>query len=155
MRITFKLTNVCFFFGSADAGMREKIFADLRNVSEHVAAAHGATVEAKVPDSDGNPVTINDPALTARMLPSLQAVVGKDNVYEPPLQMGSEDFSLFGEVAPSMFFFVGSTAKGTDLTTVANNHSPQFLLDEEALDVGFRALMQVSLDYLHGKQSQP
>ena len=137
-----------------DAGMREKIFADLRNVSEHVAAAHGATVEANVPDSEGYPVTVNDPALTTRMLPSLQAVVGKDNVYEPPLQMGSEDFSLFGEVAPSMFFFVGSTAKGTDLTTVANNHSPQFLLDEEALDVGFRALMQVSLDYLHGKPPQ-
>ena len=137
-----------------DAGMREKIFADLRNVSEHVAAAHGATVEANVPDSEGYPVTVNDPALTTRMLPSLQAVVGKDNVYEPPLQMGSEDFSLFGEVAPSMFFFVGSTAKGTDLTTVANNHSPQFLLDEKALDVGFRALMQVSLDYLHGKPPQ-
>ena len=133
-----------------DAGMREKIFADLRNVSEHVAAAHGATVEANVPDSEGYPVTINDPALTARMLPSLQAVVGKDNVYEPPLQMGSEDFSLFAQEVPGMFFFVGSTAKGTDLTTVPNNHSPQFLLDEEALDVGFRALMQVSLDYLHG-----
>ena len=136
-----------------DAGMREKIFADLRNVSEHVAAAHGATVEANVPDSEGYPVTINDPALTARMLPSLQAVVGKDNVYEPPLQMGSEDFSLFGEVAPSMFFFVGSTAKGTDLTTVANNHSPQFLLDEKALDVGFRALMQLTLDYLEQPSS--
>jgi amidohydrolase len=133
-----------------DAGMREKIFADLRNVSEHVAAAHGATVEAHVPDSEGYPVTINDPALTARMLPSLQAVVGKDNVYEPPLQMGSEDFSLFAQEVPGMFFFVGSTAKGTDLATVPNNHSPQFLLDEEALDVGFRALMQVSLDYLHG-----
>ena len=137
-----------------DAGMREKIFADLRNVSEHVAAAHGATVEAQVPDSEGYPVTINDPGLTARMLPSLQAVVGKDNVYEPPLQMGSEDFSLFGQVAPAMFFFVGSTAKGTDLATVANNHSPQFLLDESALDVGFRALMQLSLDYLHGKPQQ-
>jgi amidohydrolase len=133
-----------------DAGMREKIFADLRNVSEHVAAAHGATVEANVPDSEGYPVTINDPALTARMLPSLQAVVGKDNVYEPPLQMGSEDFSLFAQEVPGMFFFVGSTAKGTDLATVPNNHSPQFLLDEEALDVGFRALMQVSLDYLQG-----
>ena len=137
-----------------DAGMRDKIFADLRNVSEHVAAAHGATVDAQVPDSEGYPVTINDPALTARMLPSLQAVVGKDNVYEPPLQMGSEDFSLFGQVAPAMFFFVGSTAKGTDTATVANNHSPQFLLDEESLDVGFRALMQVSLDYLHGKPPQ-
>jgi amidohydrolase len=103
-----------------------------------------------VPDSEGYPVTINDPALTARMLPSLQAVVGKDNVYEPPLQMGSEDFSLFAQEVPGMFFFVGSTAKGTDLATVPNNHSPQFLLDEEALDVGFRALMQVSLDYLQG-----
>ena len=132
-----------------DAGMRENIFADLRNVSEHVAAAHGATVEAKVPDSDGNPVTINDPALTARMLPSLQAVVGKDNVYEPPLQMGAEDFSLYAQQAPAMFFFVGSTAKGTDMSTVANNHSPQFLLDESSLDVGFRALMQLALDYLH------
>ena len=134
-----------------DAGMREKIFADLRNVSEHVAAAHGATVEANVPDSEGYPVTINDPALTTRMLPSLQAVVGKENVYEPPLQMGSEDFSQFAQVAPAMFFFVGSTAKGTDTATVANNHSPQFLLDESSLDVGLRALLQLSLDYLHGK----
>ena len=132
-----------------DAGVRERIFADLRNVSEHVAAAHGATVEAKVPDSDGNPVTINDPALTARMLPSLQAVVGKDNVYEPPLQMGAEDFSLYAQQVPGMFFFVGSTAKSIDTATVANNHSPQFLLDESSLDIGFRALMQVALDYLH------
>ena len=134
---------------SFDAGMRETIFADLRNVSEHVAAAHGATVEAKIPDKDGYPVTINDPALTARMLPSLQAVVGTDNVYEPPLQMGAEDFSQLAQQAPGMFFFVGSTAKGVDLATVPNNHSPQFLLDESSLDVGFRALMQVALDYLH------
>ena len=133
-----------------DEGMREKIFADLRNVSEHVAAAHGARVEAKVPDSDGNPATVNDPALTARMLPSLQAVVGADNVYEPPLQMGSEDFSLFGQEVPAMFFFVGSTAKGIDPVTAPGNHSPEFLLDESSLDVGLRALLQVSLDYLHG-----
>ena len=133
-----------------DEGMREKIFADLRNVSEHVAAAHGARVEAKVPDSDGNPATVNDPALTARMLPSLQAVVGADNVYEPPLQMGSEDFSLFGQEVPAMFFFVGSTARGIDPATAPGNHSPEFLLDESSLDVGLRALLQVSLDYLHG-----
>ena len=133
-----------------DEGMREKIFADLRNVSEHVAAAHGARVEAKVPDSDGNPATVNDPALTARMLPSLQAVVGADNVYEPPLQMGSEDFSLFGQEVPAMFFFVGSTSAGIDPATAPGNHSPEFLLDESSLDVGLRALLQVSLDYLHG-----
>jgi amidohydrolase len=132
-----------------DGAMREKIFADLRNVSEHVAAAHGATVEARVPDSEGNPATVNDPALTARMLPSLQAVVGADNVFEPPLQMGAEDFSLYGQKAPAMFFFVGSTAPGIDPATAPGNHSPEFLLDETSLDVGLRALLQVSLDYLH------
>ena len=131
-----------------DEGMRQKIFADLRNVSEHVAAAHGARVEAQVPDSEGNPPTVNDPALTAKMLPSLQAVVGAGNVFEPPLQMGAEDFSLYGQKAPALFFFVGSTAKGIDPVTAPSNHSPEFMLDEASLDVGLRALLQVTLDYL-------
>jgi amidohydrolase len=131
-----------------DEGMRQKIFADLKNVASHVSAAHGAKVEANVPDRSGNPATINDPALTARMTPSLQAVVGADNVITPPLQMGAEDFSFYALEVPSMFFFVGSTAKGTDPVTAPSNHSPEFMLDEASLDVGVRALLQVTLDYL-------
>jgi amidohydrolase len=84
------------------------------------------------------------------MLPSLRAVAGVDNVFEPPLQMGSEDFSLYGQKAPAMFFFVGATGKDVDPATAPSNHSPKFLLDEGALDVGFRALLQVTLDYLNG-----
>ena len=133
-----------------DEGMRQQIFADLRNVAEHTAAAHGAKAVTDIYESEGNPATVNDPALTAKMLPSLQAVVGKDNVYEPPLQMGAEDFSLYAKEVPGMFFFVGSTSVGIDPATAPANHSPKFLLDEKALDVGFRALMQVSLDYLNG-----
>ncbi|MGE8279890.1 MAG: amidohydrolase [Stenotrophomonas sp.] len=136
-----------------DPDMRKQIFADLRNVAEHTAAAHGATAKTDIYENDGNPATVNDPALTARMLPSLQAVVGKDNVYEPPLQMGSEDFSLYAQQVPSMFFFVGSTGAGIDPATAPSNHSPRFLLDEQALDVGLRALLQVSLDYLHGDKA--
>ncbi|KAB7765079.1 MULTISPECIES: M20 family metallopeptidase [Xanthomonas] len=131
-----------------DEGMRQQIFADLRTVAEHTAAAHGAKAEAHVPDQDGNPATVNDPALTARMLPSLQAVVGAGNVYEPPLQMGAEDFSFYAQQVPSMFFFVGATGPGIDPATAPSNHSPQFLLDETALDVGLRAMLQVTLDYL-------
>ena len=136
-----------------DPAMRQQVFADLRNVAEHTAAAHGATAHTDIFENDGNPPTVNDPALTARMLPSLQAVVGKANVYEPPLQMGSEDFSLYALEVPSLFFFVGSTGKGIDPANAPSNHSPKFLLDESALDVGFRALMQVTLDYLDGTAS--
>jgi len=137
-----------------DEGMRQKIFADLKNVAEHTAAAHGARAQAQVPDQDGNPATINDPALTAKMLPSLQAVVGSGNVYEPPLQMGAEDFSFYAREVPGLFFFVGATSAGIDPATAPSNHSPKFLLDEQALDVGLRALLQVSLDYLHGPAPQ-
>ncbi|MCC7634266.1 M20 family metallopeptidase [Stenotrophomonas rhizophila] len=133
-----------------DEGMRQQIFADLRNVAEHTAAAHGAKTVTDIYESEGNPATVNDPALTARMLPSLQAVVGKDNVYEPPLQMGAEDFSLYAREVPGLFFFVGATGAGIDPATAPANHSPKFLLDEKALDVGLRALLQVSLDYLNG-----
>ncbi|WP_417471983.1 M20 family metallopeptidase [Luteimonas mephitis] len=133
---------------SFDEDMRQDIFTDLKNVAQHVAAAHGATAEANVPDRAGNPVTVNDPALTARMLPSLQAVVGAGNVYEPPLQMGAEDFSFYAKEVPSMFFFVGSTAKGIDPATAPSNHSPKFVLDESSLDIGLRAMLQVTLDYL-------
>ncbi|HEY5803271.1 MAG TPA: M20 family metallopeptidase [Lysobacter sp.] len=136
-----------------DEGMRQKIFADLKNVAEHVSAANGATAIASVPDNAGNPVTVNDPALTARMLPSLQAVAGADNVVEPSLQMGAEDFSYFAKEVPSMFFFVGATAKGIDPVTAPSNHSPQFAMDESALDLGLRALLQVTLDYLHAPQA--
>jgi amidohydrolase len=49
-----------------------------------------------------------------------------------------------------MFFFVGATAPGIDPATAPSNHSPKFSLDESALDLGLRALLQVTLDYLHG-----
>ncbi|HEY0503233.1 MAG TPA: M20 family metallopeptidase [Lysobacter sp.] len=137
-----------------DAGMRERIFADLRNVATHVAAAHGASVDAKVPDAEGNPVTLNDPALTARMIPSLEAAAGKGNVIEPPLQMGAEDYSYFAREVPSMYFFVGATTKGIDPVTAPSNHSPQFALDESALDLGLRAMLQVTLDFLHTPAGQ-
>ena len=132
-----------------DPDMRSRILADLSNVAEHVAIANGASARTQAPDGISNPVTYNDPALTARMLPSLQAVAGKDNVIEPPLQMGAEDFAYYAKEVPAMFFFVGATAPGIDPATAPSNHSPKFALDESALDLGLRALLQVTLDYLH------
>jgi amidohydrolase len=132
-----------------DEKQRQAIFGQLKEVATDVAAAHGATVDAQVPDRAGNPVTYNDPGLTARMRPSLEAVAGADHVVEPPLQMGAEDFSFYAKEVPSMFFFVGATSPGIDPATAPSNHSPKFLLDESSLELGLRALLQVTLDYLH------
>ena len=133
-----------------DDGMRAAVFKDLQNVAEHVAAAHGATAVAQIPDTKGNPVTANDPALTAKMLPSLVRAAGRDNVVEMGLNMGAEDFSFYAREVPGFFFFVGATPKGRDAGKAPSNHSPEFFLDESALDVSLRAMLQVTLDYLHG-----
>jgi amidohydrolase len=133
-----------------DDGMRQQVFKDLSNVAEHVAAAHGATVVAKVPDSVGNPVTYNNPALTERAVRSLIKVAGAENVKEAPLVTGAEDFAYYANEVPGFFFFVGATPKGVDASRAPSNHSPQFFLDESALPLGTRALLQISMDYLNG-----
>ncbi len=135
-----------------DEGMRAAVFKDLQNVAEHVAAAHGATAVSQIPDTKGNPVTVNDPALSAKMRPSLVRAVGVDNVIDMDLNMGAEDFSFYAREVPGFFFFVGATPKGQDALKAPSNHSPEFFLDESALDVGLRAMLQVTLDYLHNAQ---
>ncbi|MFZ2751913.1 MAG: M20/M25/M40 family metallo-hydrolase, partial [Lysobacteraceae bacterium] len=94
----------------------------------------------------------NDPALSAKMRPSLVRAVGADNVVDMDLNMGAEDFSFYAREVPGFFFFVGATPKGQDAMKAASNHSPEFFLDESALDVGLRAMLQVTLDYLHDAQ---
>jgi amidohydrolase len=133
-----------------DEGMRQKVFAELKSIAANVAEAHGATVVSEVPDTLGNPATVNNPELTARSLPGLVKAAGADNVVPMSLVMGAEDFSYYANQVPGFFFFVGATPKGIDASTAPSNHSPQFFLDESALPLGTRALLQVSMDYLSG-----
>ena len=132
-----------------DPAMREQVFTELRRVAENTAAAYGATAEITIPSDISYPVTYNDPALLARILPSVKTAVGAENVREIPLSTGSEDFSMYGQQVPAVFLYVGVTAKGIDPATAPANHSPLFSVDEGGLGVGTRTLLQVSLDYLN------
>jgi amidohydrolase len=48
-----------------------------------------------------------------------------------------------------VFFFLGIAPKGVDPSKVEPNHSPRFMVDEDALVTGVRALASVAADYLH------
>ncbi|MDZ4811568.1 MAG: amidohydrolase [Pseudomonadota bacterium] len=136
---------------SFDAGMRQQAFDALQRIAEHVAAAQGASVETVIPMPEAvNLVTRNDPALTRRMRGSLERAVGADNVLNIPPSMVAEDFSAFAAEVPGMYFFVGSVPPAQDLKDAEPNHSPRFFLDEAALEVGTRAMLQVALDALDG-----
>jgi amidohydrolase len=95
----------------------------------------------------GNPVTFNDPALTAASLPALEAVVGKANLLSPPAQMVAEDFAWYQKRIPGFYFFVG--VANPDKKITAMNHTEYFDIDEDAMRIGMRAMSGVVLDYLH------
>jgi amidohydrolase len=120
------------------------IHARVKKIAEAVAMGAGATAEVRI--DKGPPVTINDPALTARMLPTLERVA-PGRVKESELITGAEDFSFFEREVPGLFFFLGITPQA-EMGKAAQNHSPRFLVDETALVTGVRALTNLTVDYL-------
>ena len=131
-----------------DEGERAKIRQRITDIATKYAEAAGAT--AKVEFGLGYPVTKNDPALTEKMVPTLQRVAGPGKAVVGPLTGTAEDFSYFQQEVPGLFFFLGVTPPGKE-ATAAQNHSPLFFADESALPVGVRALTNLTLDYLRGQ----
>jgi amidohydrolase len=118
----------------------------IKQTAESIAASAGATAEVVI--TPLYPVTINDPALTEKMLPTLRRVAGADMVSEQPLITASEDFSFFAQRAPGMFVFLGGTRKDVDPATAPANHSPFFEVDEGVLPLGVRTLANLAADFL-------
>jgi len=129
-----------------DEGTRDELHRRVRRTAESIAAAAGASAEVTI--TRGYPVTYNDPALTQRMLPSLERAAGTGRVVAVPPTTTAEDFSYFARQAPGLFLFLGVTPTDTDPGKAAPNHSPRFFADEGALPVGVRALTYLALDFL-------
>lgn len=123
----------------------------VRTIATKTAEAAGATAEVKIPLSVRYPVTYNDPALTEKMLPTLQATAGAANVMLKPPVTGAEDFSFYQEKVPGLFFFLGGMPKGQDPLKTAAHHTPDFYIDESGFSLGVKALCNLTLDYMAGK----
>ena len=129
-----------------DEAMRDDTHERVTTLAE--AISRGARAACEVCLRKNYPVTVNDPALTEAMLPTLQRVAGRGRLQLMPKITGSEDFSFFQQVVPGLFFFVGVTSSDVDPRTAAPNHSPRFRIDEAGLIVGVRALAQLACDFL-------
>ncbi len=123
----------------------------VREIVTKIAEANGATAEVYIPYSVHYPATYNDPALTARMLPTLQQTAGVENTILGPPMTGSEDMSYFQQKVPGLDVFLGGMPKGADPKTVASNHSPDFFIDESVFPLGVKTLCNLTLDYLEKK----
>jgi amidohydrolase len=93
----------------------------------------------------GTASVYNDPALTSQALATAERVLGgKAALVEQKPEMGGEDFSYFGTVAPAVMFNLGVVPPDRDTTAV---HSPTFVADEAAIPVGVNLMATIILDH--------
>ena len=120
----------------------------VKTIVTKTAEAAGATAEVTIPFEHHYPITYNDPALVAQMLPTLQATAGTDNVILRNAETGAEDFSFYEQKAPGIFIHLGGLPKGGDPVTAPAHHTPDFFIDESGFSLGVKALCNLTLDYM-------
>ncbi len=129
-----------------DTAMQRQIHEKIVRTAEKIAESAGAHAEVRIENK--TPITYNDPALTARVLPSLREAAGEKNVIERKPMTGAEDFGFFAQKVPSFYFFLGGMPKGKKPEDAAAHHTPDFYVDESGLKLGVRAFCYMVLDYL-------
>jgi amidohydrolase len=132
-----------------DPQMRADLQQRVRRTAESIAQSAGATVKIAFGQHSAYPVTVNDPKLLARMLPTLKRLAG-DKAYEVPPMLGAEDFSFFQQKIPGLYVFLGGRPPAEPAEGYPVNHSPRFRIDESMLKLGVRTLAQLAADYAEG-----
>ena len=128
-----------------DAAMQKDTHEKIRLTATKIAESMGASVEVSIENKAL--LTYNTPELVKKMVPSLEKAAGIGNVLESEWTTGAEDFSSFGEKAPSFYFFVGGMPKGKNPKEAAPHHTPDFFIDDSRLDVGVKAFCNIVFDY--------
>ncbi|HRI60882.1 MAG TPA: amidohydrolase [Saprospiraceae bacterium] len=128
-----------------DTAMQRKIHQKVILTAEKIAESAGARAEVRIENK--TPITYNDPALTARVLPSLQEAAGKEKVVLEKARTGAEDFGFFAERVPSFYFFLGGMPAGKKKEDAAAHHTPDFYVDESGMKLGVKTFCYIVLDY--------
>ena len=123
----------------------DKIHAEIKTIATNVAEAHNATAKVEFAVYGSYPVTFNDLDLSAQLEESLiKASGGKYTRWNVP-RTGAEDFSFFAQEVPGLYFFLGVNPENQESSYT--NHSPKFYVDDDALDTGVKAFIQLVEDY--------
>ncbi|MEO6083768.1 MAG: M20 family metallopeptidase [Umezawaea sp.] len=129
------------------ATTRALVHKELRQVCDHIAAAHGCTAETTI--IPGYPVTVNDEQVGPHVLDLATKAIGP-TWSEPMLDplMGAEDFSYVLEQVPGAMAFLGACPPDVDLANAEANHSNRVLFDDTAMEHGVVLYTAFALDAL-------
>ncbi|MBN8576865.1 MAG: amidohydrolase [Cytophagales bacterium] len=124
--------NVAGTFRALNEQWRKEGLEKIEKLAKGLAESMGGQCEVTI--SHGYPYLENNPALTRRIRQAAEAYVGKENVVDIDLTLGSEDFAYYSHVVPASFYRLGTRNESRGLTSYV--HSATFDIDEDALQLG-------------------
>ena len=130
---------------SFDPKLRAEIYDEIRQIAAGVALGTSAKIDVEFDVGGFYPVTFNNLDLVEKLSPSLKEATNNKFAINNSPSTGAEDFSYFSQEIPGLYFWLGVNAPG--VMEAPGNHSPYFVVDDDALDEGLKSLIYLVLDY--------
>jgi len=130
-----------------DPEVQDMVEKRMNEILKGITLAYGGSFELNY--ERGTPATINNPELCKQMIPTLERVVGKNNLKMMDPVMGGEDFAIFANEVPGIYYRLGVVKPGTTSGWI---HTPTFRADDSCLEVGIRAMSNMVVDYLRSSK---
>ena len=123
-----------------DPGQQPSFLHRFRALVTQIGEAYRADVDVTV--NSGYPALVANPAFTRAVGKRLSEVLGEDQVkWLTAPSMGAEDFAYIAQKIPATSLKIGVVGPGSQ----SGIHSPHFVLDEDGIGVGAKALAALAL----------
>jgi amidohydrolase len=119
-------------FRALNEEWRASGLAKIKKMAESIAEGMGGKCDVTI--SHGYPYLENNPEVTRRIRKAAEEYLGKENVVDIDLTLGSEDFAYYSHVVPASFYRLGTRNEAKGITSYV--HTPTFDIDEDALKIG-------------------
>jgi metal-dependent amidase/aminoacylase/carboxypeptidase family protein len=138
--------NIAGTFRALNEEWREAGLKKIVKMAQLIAEGMGGRCEVEL--SRGYPYLENNPALTRRIRASAEAYLGKENVVDIDITLGSEDFAYYSHVVPASFYRLGTRNESKGISSYV--HTPTFDIDEDALRIGPGLMAWMAAEELRG-----
>jgi len=124
--------NIAGTFRALNEQWRQEGLKKIEKMAKGIAESMGGKCEIEI--SHGYPYLENNPELTRRIRLAAEEYLGKENVVDLELTLGSEDFAYYSHQIPASFYRLGTRNEAKGITSYV--HTPTFDIDETALSIG-------------------
>lgn len=136
--------NIAGTFRALDEGWRAEGLKKIKKMAESIAEGMGGKCEVDI--HHGYPYLENNPSLTQSIKKAAEEYVGKENVVDIDLTLGSEDFAYYSQKIPASFYRLGTRNEAKGITSYV--HTPSFDIDEDALKIASGLMAWMALRQL-------